>query len=336
MKRTKYIFFPFVALTLCAAAQERQSVPSALIKRIIHFSFSDNRDSLVLDVLHFLNSPAQLDESSDPVFTPIIANLDEDTNPEILFLVGLQEYNTRLVLLKELGGQWYLLFHTDVNVWYSPPELLVANNASVNKLFYTRQLYERGSGVFREGYEFYKLINGKVYKCLELLNETRVNGWALLLNQDVRSKFTIPSSNSDVVLVKFYYTFFPGPIYDSDPDFIGHADTPILRDDDSMEFMWDSLSSSYKPHFYASPGSLTKEKLQCFAEFGNDSLFLNAFKSDIEVALKEGTAEQKNTIRDYLKAVEARGYHSHISTDLEEKATQGGIKLYGPKKPKKK
>ena len=75
---------------------------------------------------------------------------------------------------------------------------------------------------------------------------------------------------------------------------------------------------------------MTVEKIACFADFGNDSLFVKAFKRHIDTILKTGTPLQRKILRKYLLLV---GKGKTVTTHkVEVKSKAGGTIFYGLKK----
>ena len=234
---------------------------------------------------------------------PIIVNIDEEPEPEIVALFGLpMEIYQVLLVFKKFENDWYLLYYEPFYMFYSPPELYIANNYSQNKTFFIRQLHVRGSGIFQDAYHFYKLIDGKVYPCLTLLNESRIIGWGLNLNQDINTDFKFYGSGSDELWVTYNYHFFSGPVYEEDVSWEGHPDISFARGKKSTKYTWDNNEKIYRPYYYNhSQDDLTEEKIMCFWDFGNDELFIKAFAYEINKTLENGTEEEKEILRFYIE-----------------------------------
>jgi len=237
-----------------------------------------------------------------------------------------------LTVFKLIDKQWYLIFTETFHVHYSSPELNIANVPSPNKTFYIRWLYERCSGIFRDTYHFYKLIDNKVYHTLELVNTAQIFGWGLYLNQQVQSTFKFNCSTEDEIWVTYDYNFFPGAVYDTDAPWDGHTDISFVKGEQGVSYQWGSVTYSYKPHFYKQKDGLTEQKLACFGAFGNDSLFVIAFDYEIKQTLEKGTDVQQKLLTKYLELVKKHSTASSPTGKHEEKGQVGGTKFYGTKK----
>jgi hypothetical protein len=233
----------------------------------------------------------------------MIANIDEEHEPEIIALFGLpMEIYQVLLVFKKLDEDWYLLYYEPFYMHYSPPELYIANNYSKNKTFFVRQLHGRGSGIFRDAYHFYKLIDGVVYPCLILLNESRLYGWGLALNQEINSKFKFYGSDLDELWVTYNYHFFSGPVFEEDVSWDSHLEISFVKGEKSTKYTWNDENKKYMPYFYNHhPSDLTDEKISCLWDFGNDELFIKSFGYEINKTLEEGTEEEKKVLRWYIE-----------------------------------
>jgi hypothetical protein len=315
MKKALSILILILASIRLSYAQEPKPFPAALVQQLQHYDYKTIPNEIVVSVYKAIFPDSTFNEPESGVLTAISVDLDGDLSPEILALVGLNEYETNIILLKKTNKGWYLIFTQPVNEFYEHPELHIINNVSRNKVFYTRQLYDRGSGVFRETYQFFKLINGKVYKCLELINSAHISGWDLPLNQEVSSRIVFSSSSADEAWVTFNYNFFSSLSLLSDSvkdneDF----EVSFARGEEGVLYQWDSASYCYKPKLYSNPKSLTQYKIDCFGNFGNDSLFVQAFKPELSEMLDKGTKKEKSLLRLYL-----RHYLSSEKTKAQKK-----------------
>ena len=192
-------------------------------------------------------------------------------------------------------------------MFYSQPDVYVANNFSKNKTVYFRLLYDRGSGIYSDKYKFLKLIGNKVYSCLEIVNEARIYGWGLSLNQNVKTRFRfdVSESGADQITVDYDYNFFPGMLQDGDCEWCADESIALIKDEQPATYNWDNKNRVYKlePLSYDGYNGLTEAKIACFGDFGNDSLFVKAFSKEIEDVLKNGTGQQKEILGKYLTRV---------------------------------
>ncbi len=289
----------------CALGQNYPKAPGELVNAIATYDFKSTPKELVSRCLSLCYPDSQMRESDGAVLTPLVANIDGGPYPEVLALVGWDEWQTTLVVFKRTGDDWYLIFAHPVDVYDYSPELKVANNASLNKVFYVRQLYSRGTGVYGDEYEYFKLINGSVRKCFELVNEDYISGWGLYLNHDVQTVVSFASSGEDMMWVKFKYSFYSGALGDSD-SVEAHPELPFVEDQRTVFYRWDSINSSYVqayPPGEGREGGLSDAQIACMGKFGSDSLFVSAFAVEIEQRLKNGKDEEKKLLSRYLEWV---------------------------------
>ncbi|GHT80711.1 hypothetical protein FACS1894130_12260 [Spirochaetia bacterium] len=263
---------------------------------IINFGYMEKKEAIILEI----------DRYAGWYINPIIVNIDEDQNQEILALYGATERTPILLVFKQIENNWYLLYYEPFYIKYDNPELCVANNYSANKTFYVRCVHGSGSGYLHNVYHFYKLINGKVYPCLTLLHEANISEWALMLNQSTTADFSFNSMNSDDLWVDYRYNFYPGRIYEEDVPWAGHDDISFVTGTRSVKYIWDDSIKQYIPEYYDRPDDLTAEKIECFEDFGNDELFIKAFDYEIKKTLEDGTVEQKKVLKWYLKTIRNR------------------------------
>lgn len=350
MYRACYLIFLTILLASCDHQKPSYSsatsvpphgkrIPDTWIEKLRHRSYTV-KDSSLLPEFEKAIAPdtiyhpqtAHINSDCCKVINTMFVDLDGDTGEEMVSLLGWDEYSPYLCLFKQYDGVWYLIYKELVETFYSAPTLTVANNYSKNKPFYLRHVDNHGSGVYQDSYSIYKLIDGKVYKCLDLINDAHIYGWGLLMNQEVTSTFEFSQQQSDYVSVTYKYRFFPGAIYREDYQWCSNSDLTLLQDEYSIDYQWNTKTNKYelKAPSKAQSTGLTAEKIACFGDFGNDSLFVKAFAPEIENVLKDGTPKQKKTIKDYLKKV--RSYGTARTEELEIKATTGNTTFYGPKK----
>ena len=287
-----------------------KKVPVEWINELKKYDYNKKQNHIILEKYEELITPDTLTgtkthESNESGFVNCIqTNLDEDTHPEIIGLFGWDADYPELAIFKQINNSWYLLYRETFHMFYTEPELVIANNFSKNKIFYIRWLHERGSGIYCDAYHFYKLINNKVYPCLAVINEARIMGWGLTLNQNVSSKIVFNSTDSDVIKVHYSYNFFPGSIDDNDSSWDSHEDVSLVKGDNFINYYWDKKSNTYLPEKQDWVDGLSIEKIKCFEEFGNDSLFVKAFKNEINNNLQNGTNDQKYYLKKYMNIVE--------------------------------
>jgi hypothetical protein len=265
--------------------------------------------------------------------TPLFVNLDDEPGEELIGVLRYARCEPMLFVFKMIDNSWYLLYHESIFVHNEEPELLVANSPSSNKTFYLRFVQDRGSGIYRNSYRFYKLINSKVHPCLELTSQARIYGWGLYLNQEVDSRLEFKSTYEDAVFATYHYSFFPGAVFDKDVSWAAHPEIPFVKGEGYAYYKWNAPTLTYEleTHSYDEPDDLNKAKIAAFGDFGNDSLFVRAFAYEIGQTLKEGTPDTKRLLKAYLASLKHKQKPTVPSGELEEKKQINGTKFYGLK-----
>jgi hypothetical protein len=303
---------------------EKIKIPTEWIENLHHFNYTQSNTSLLKDFESFifpdtLTGSKGYSHDHGGLLNPMFIDLDHDQSEELIGLFGWSENDPMMAVFKLVDTTWYLIYTEPFDMFYTSPELQVVNNFSENKVFYIRWLYERGSGIYADTYHFYKLINNHVYHCLEIINKAHISGWGLKLNQSIETKFAFNCATRDEVWVTYNYSFFPGPVFDQDMSWKGHPEISFVKDENGINYVWDSLSYSYKPEFYDRTASLSEEKILCMGIFGNDSLFVKAFDYEIKQTLENGTKEQKKQLTSYLNRVKADQMAAPATDALKEK-----------------
>lgn len=298
-----------IAQTATEDRNVKIKVPTEWIEKLRNYDFKQNNKVLLEDFEGFI-APDSLVGSKEyshlegGILNPMFVDLDSDSEQELIGLFGWNENEPTLAVFKKMNESWYLLYTEPFYMFYKSPELQVANNFSKNKTFFIRWLYERGSGVYRDSYHFYKLIDNKVYHCLELTNKAHIFGWGLLMNQDVEMNFNFNCSSSDDLWVTYDYNFTPCSVFKKDDPYDGHPDIPFVKGNNSVGYNWDPTTYTYRPDFANHlEDYLNEDKIACFREFGNDTLFVKAFDYELKQTLTNGTSKQKKYLKAYLDIV---------------------------------
>lgn len=168
-------------------------------------------------------------------FNIMAADLDGDQNNELICLMGWHQYSPSLCVFKQVDNSWYLVYKEEIDTFYGVPTVYVANNYSKNKAFYLRRVYDHGSGIYEDGYSFYKLEDNRVYKCLDIINDAHIDGWGLFMNQSVKSTFEFRADADDELFVTYSYNFFPGAIEKGDLSWEAHEDISLISGEDGVE-----------------------------------------------------------------------------------------------------
>lgn len=314
----------------------RVKIPSAWIEKVRHFSFNQSDPSLLQEfekligpkLLHVGDGRENGREGC--VFNPMFVNLDGAANDELICLLGWDQTSPYLTVFKKTKESWYLIYLEGVDTFYDVPAVSVAGGFSKNKIFYFNHVDDHGSGIYAASYSFYKLINGRVYKCLSLLDDAHIYGWGLFMNQAVKTRFEFSGARDDIN-VYYNYNFFPGAVKEGDCPWCSNENIPLVSGDNNIFYEWDDMKKKYKlaRQVDNNPDNLTAQKIACFGDFGNDKLFVKAFRQEIDEKLKAGTPEQKKLLKQYLALVAKNG--KAVTEELEEKTSTGQTKFYGPK-----
>jgi hypothetical protein len=315
-------------------------IPSWWIEKASHFNYTRDNIALLRQFNSFVKPDTLFNphaEHVDPgygrVFNILFTDLDGETGDEMIGLLGWDYSSPDLCVFKQLKGDWYLVYREEIDTFYGSPTLYVANCFSKNKTFYLKRVYDHGSGVYIDGYSFYKLINNKVYKCLDIINDAHIYGWGLYMNQAVKTSFEFSGDENDEVYVDYVYNFFPGAVNKGDCSWCANEDIPLVKGDDNVPYIWDNKLHIYKlsiPSYNDRPENLTERKIACFGAFGNDTLFVDAFRNQIDETLKTGTPQQKKILKKYLTLVKR---DKKAKTEELIKTTEaGGTSFYRSKK----
>ncbi|MGZ3835912.1 MAG: hypothetical protein ACXVB0_20525, partial [Mucilaginibacter sp.] len=242
------------------------------------------------------------------IFNAMSVDLDSDGDDEVICLLGWDIYFPALCVFKQEDGDWFLIYQEQIETSYSSPTLYVANNFSKNKTFYFRYVDSHGTGVYEDRCSFYKMINNRVYKCLDLLNEAEGVGYQAKMNEEVKASFEFSGDDSDRVWVKYKYDFFPGSFDNNSCDWCANEDVPLIAGEAGVNYKWDKKSLTYKLDLLPYQNQvydLTPQKIACFGTFVEDTLFVKAFKGQIDEKLKTGTPLQKKILKKYLALVKS-------------------------------
>jgi hypothetical protein len=321
----------------------RIAIPSAWIEKVRHFDYKQSSAKLLLHEFEKLTKPDSLfiptynddekgvDKKKTGLLNPMFVNLDQDNGNELICLMGWSGEYPSMAVFKNIGGNWYLLYLEEFYMFYSGPELYTTNSFSANKTFYLRRVNERGSGIYSDSYSFYKLINNRVYHCLELVNEARIYGWGLYINQEVSSSFKFNCDNADEIWVNYKYNFFPGAVNVGDCSWCSNPDISLIKGDGGVNYAWDNQMKKYKADIspnQTDPDDLTAKQIACLGNFGNDTLFADAFHERINNLIKTSTPQQKTTLKRYLAMIKKEKV---VITQKFKKTTQtGGTTFYAP------
>lgn len=344
-----YRFFLALLLWPCFAAYAQNGdkdttnynvhikIPTAWIEKAKHFDYTRDSTQLLLEFEKMVsprslraNDGRENDREDRCIFNPMFVNLDGAGTNELVCFLGWDETFPYLTVFKQIDGDWYLLYLEGIHTFYDVPAISTAGNFSKNKVFYFSHVDNHGSGIYAASYSFYKLVNNKIYKCLSVLDEAHIYGWGLFMNQAVETKIGFSGARDDINIY-YKFNFFPGAVKDGDCPLCANEDMPLVKGGHNVFYEWDDEGKKYKlsSPAYPDPGDLTAQKIACFGNFGNDTLFVKAFQWEISQTLKKGTLQQKKILRQYLALV--KNNKQAVTQELEEKGHAGQTTFYGPK-----
>jgi hypothetical protein len=312
-----------------------KKIPDSLITKILTLHYTVRDTGLISQLADIIKPDTALkrSESEESVFNIVSADLDGDGHNEIIGIIGYDAYSPLLCIFKHANGSWYLIYTEVIDTFYDAPTIHVAGNYSANKTFYLYRVYDHGSGVFIKGCSFYKLIDNKVYKCLDIMSDAHVDGWGLYINQSVKSSFDFTGNREDALGVNYIYEFYPGSIYPTDCPWCSHDDIPLIKGDEFVWYDYNPKAHIYKLNIPREPyafNELNADKIACFGDFGDDSLFVKAYGKQLDTLLKTGNLKQKEIVRKYFSLV---GKEKTVTTQkLEVKTKAGRTTFYGPQK----
>ncbi len=292
-------------------SQERLFIPTEFVENIIHSDTASNKHALIKACYETFGIVPEDEEPEQDHYISLKhreADLDADTTPEVLVSFGWYKGRTTLCVLKQINETWNLLFTTPVRTHVDESEVYIANNVGPNKVFYIRMIYSWGSGFMTEGYEFYKLINGKVYECAVIITAEQLHGHFAELNQSMKAYFNFISDSVDAIRVHYTYQLIVGSSYELDTLWGSHASMILVDDKDSVDYVWDTDSSIYRPVYFSQGNNrLNDQKLDALSDPGNGTLFINAFQSEIQQYLQKGTDTERYLFQIYVDFVKKNG-----------------------------
>ncbi len=289
-------------------------VPDVWIEQVANFDYVSESLPIVEEFERLLGQNSLGDRAGEGYLGQLFVNLDDDQQSELLLIIGWSYYATKFCVFKQIDEQWRLLYIEDVHEHYQEPSFSVANNRSPFKVFYLHQLYERGSGVYKEKYHFFKLINGKVYPCLRVIGKAHLVSWPTLLSETVTSSLAV--SGDDVIYVTYQYRFFPG----NELFKLGHQkisekieqdvsyevgelpEEDFIRHEETVYYQWNETAFQYELN--GNDDLLTPCKIARFGDFDNHPLFLEAFGKELEEMKTQGMPEQQFLLNIYLDEVQ--------------------------------
>ena len=288
-------------------------IATTWIEKVRRFDYSRNTATLLSEFQTFIkpdtlyNPHAEhIEEGYGRVLNPLFADVDSDGVEELICLLGWDISSPYLCVFKNNNGSWYLIYREQTDTFYGAPTLYLANNFSRSKVFYFRHVDYHGTGTYADSYSFYKLIGDKVYKCLDLINDISTYGSGTRLSQAVTVKFDFNGDEDDGIWVTYKYNFFPGIENKPNCTWCANEDIPLVKGAGGVGYKWDGKAFEYKldvQPYQSKADDLNADKIACFGNFSNYTLFVKAFRAQIKETLKIGTVKQKSLLRAYLMLV---------------------------------
>lgn len=217
-------------------------------------------------------------------------NLDQSPESELLALIGRVDAEVDLAVFKQGSQGWELVDRVAVYTWYYPPELGVLSTGR-QPVFYVRQLEQRGTGIYQESYELYKLLENRLLHVLHLPLEARIYGWGLALNQDISARMQGLASPDDVITVNYRYHYFAGPGA-GELEWDSHRESTCLQAEEQVDFYWNAAKLRYEPSF-APDDKSGPLRLQSFESLGDAKLFAKAFAQELIQSKKNASVQDQ-------------------------------------------
>jgi len=249
---------------------------------------------LILDYERVLRLEPQEPFEGTGVVSLLEVNLDASPALEVVALLGRRESDLELAVFRETPEGWVLAGREQVQTWYYPPELGILATQP-HATFFVRQLEERGTGIFKESLQLYKLLNGQLTPVLRLPLEARIYGWGLKLNQHLVTHLQGLSGPDDRLRVRYLYRFFAGPAL-GELSWSSHQESRCLEGDESVDYLWNASKKRYEPDFYPEH-PLSPLKLQSLETFGDSVLFAKAFQKELRERLKTASSQDQACLK---------------------------------------
>ncbi len=292
-------------------------LPDSLVQQLLTPVSPELAAALVKETARLTGEP--LDGS---LLHSLQVDLDEDPETELLLLLGGVWNSSHFAVIDRQQGQWVLLYLAPAEHNYETLSIQVFSLPEASPLFGHKLLETRGTGIFKEVWLGYRLLEGRVYPCLRVPTRAHIYGWGLNLNQVCLSQFGVEDPAGEFVEVICHYHFFPGSWLEGNLPWEGN-DTKVLAKGSAHYLMtWDSVSYQYAPSFNSND-DFNETSLLATEEFGSDSLFIAGFANQIAGGLESGDREQRRLVRAYLDRA-AEG-----AEGVQLLGETSGMKFYG-------
>ena len=320
MKKLFYLFFlslfPWYVFGQQSLHNNHIKVSERWIKELKDFDFNRTPNSLVLDFEQ--ETSIKLKKFTHTAFLNFLfVNLDSDENNEILLYIGGENtyIETEFCVLKQIDKQWYIIYHNHVWLHNDYPVLNVFADYSPNKIFYITKHHDYGTGIYLKKKHFFKIIDNSVHEVLEVVEQGHIAyGWGYFMCQNVESTINLSSSES-TIHVYFSYEFYVSN------DYKEHVS--LIKEEGRVAYKWQANKKKFNVVPYAGGLPLNEDKIKCFGDFGNDTLFQQAFKNELSIIAEKGDEDQKARVKAFLEKVKTKGN----AKSFELKPTKKGDKI---------
>lgn len=229
-------------------------IPSGWMEKVRGFKYNRDTRALITDFDGFVRPVIKLahpeavhvDEDYGRVLNSMFVDLDGEPGEEMISLIGWDITCPYLCVFKQYDGNWHLIYIEDTDTSYTAATLNVANCFSRNKTFYYRYIASHGTGFRHDNYCFYKLIDNKVYKCLDIAGDSFSEGWGSYIDFDIKMTFEFNGDESDGVSVNYNYNYYPGSFDRNGCTWCSNPDMPLLKDDCAVLYSWSVREKTYK------------------------------------------------------------------------------------------
>jgi hypothetical protein len=308
-------------------------ISNSLVEKIRSFDREDSlRDEINREVYKIVMDSVLEDDHLFLILNPMFIDLDSDGNSELVSLFGEFQQGCHLGIFTKQEDGWKCIFFEEFHHHYEGVNFSIVNSGAKEKLIVIKDLELRGSGVYKEVAHFFKLIDGEIIHCLRLLTDSRIHGWGLYLNQELKTRYDFSTYyGRDELEVVFAFSYFPGAIFEGDAPWDSHQEIVLIEKNEQVSFTWDNESKKYEPEYKKEHEyyGLSEKQYLALDEFGNDTLIIEAFRGELEKILGEKD-ERKAIVKRYFEMVEKDKKATVPSGGIEKFGeTKGGLKFYG-------
>jgi hypothetical protein len=229
--------------------------------------------------------------SSEPYLSLTKINLDADEGCEYLLIIGGDYTRTMFYVIDDnlkIIYQEYLWLFNDY------PQLVIYNSNDQHKTFSFRYLYGRGSGRWLFSKQFFKVFDGKVYLVLEIADDSNNTFNIKGINGQVELT-KIDEYNGEIYLI-YSYNIYPHQRVLEDLGIVDENFSLIKNGDQSLIYSFDETTKK----FMLTGIDKFSVKQKYFFDTGNDALFLEAFKKELDEIEFSGTDNDKKVVK-YLR-----------------------------------